>query len=129
MRELGAGSHSRLAEDVRKVRLDRLGAQKEPRGDVSIRQAGCDESCNLELLRGQLVEGRRVAPTRALTGSASDRATRAPRGTTLRQRAGRPRTEGTRRSHGGGPSVAPRSPGPRAAPPPPRFCLRARAPR
>src|SRR5215217_2850528 len=68
MRELGAGSHSRLAEDVRKVRLDRLGAQKEPRGDVSIRQAGCDESCNLELLRGQLVEGRRVAPTRALTG-------------------------------------------------------------
>src|SRR5215213_8498103 len=68
MRELGAGSDSRLAEDVREVRLDRLGAQKEPRGNVSIRQAGCDEPRNLELLRGQLVEGRRVAPTRALTG-------------------------------------------------------------
>ncbi len=68
MRELGAGSHSRLLEDVRKVRLDRLRAQEEPRGDVPIRQAGGDEPRNLELLRGQLVEGRRVTPSRALAG-------------------------------------------------------------
>src|SRR5215204_2484508 len=68
MSELGAGSHSRLAEDVRKVRLDRLGAQEQPRGDVSIRQPGRDEPRYLELLRGQLAEGRWVAPTRSLTG-------------------------------------------------------------
>src|SRR5918995_5456465 len=68
MRELGAGSHSRLLEDVRKVRLDRLRAQEEPRGDLPVRQAGGDELRNLELLRGQLAEGRGVAPTRPLTG-------------------------------------------------------------
>src|SRR4029453_9246570 len=68
MSELGAGSPSRLLEDGPKVRLDRLGAQKKPRGDVPVGQAGGDEPRNLELLRGQLVEGRRVAPTRTLPG-------------------------------------------------------------
>src|SRR5215207_3435579 len=68
MRELGASSHSRLAEDVRKVRLDRLWAQKKPRRDVPIRQAGRDEPRNLELLRRQLAAGRGITPTRALTG-------------------------------------------------------------
>src|SRR5918994_4512201 len=67
MGELGAGSHSGLAENACKVRLDRLRAQKEPRGDVSIREAGGNEPRNLDLLRGQLVEGRRVAPPRTRT--------------------------------------------------------------
>jgi hypothetical protein len=50
------------------VRLDRLRAQEEPRGDLPVRQAGGDELRNLELLRGQLAEGRGVAPTRPRTG-------------------------------------------------------------
>src|SRR5215207_7142788 len=183
MRELGASSHSRLAEDVRKVRLDRLWAQKKPRRDVPIRQAGRDEPRNLELLRRQLAAGRGITPTRALTGRPelgprtlrpelgadgfealqgcpeafagvsaalqsaqqlavaelgsralpavppADRATRAPHGTRLRPRAGRPRSGGTGRSHVGGWSVGPRPLGPPAAPRPPLVCRRARAPR
>ena len=56
MRELGAGSHSRLAEDARGASRSPRGSEKEAQR-LPIRQAGGDEPRDVELLRCQLVAG------------------------------------------------------------------------
>ena len=55
-----------LQEDLAQVVLDRLGAHEELRGGVAVARPGGDELGDAQLLRGEVVDRRRVALARAL---------------------------------------------------------------
>jgi hypothetical protein len=52
------------------VNLNRLDAQEEPGTDIAVRQPVGDEQRDLELLRSQLLGGRRGAPTKMFPAGA-----------------------------------------------------------
>src|SRR6185436_19752901 len=68
--ELGARGQAELAEHLAQVVVDRARAEVELCGDLAVGHAGGDESGDLQLLWGQLVERRGVAPPGRLAGGA-----------------------------------------------------------
>jgi hypothetical protein len=59
-----------LPVDAGQVNLNRLDAQEEPGTDIAVRQPVGDEQRDLELLRSQLLGGRRGAPTKMFPAGA-----------------------------------------------------------
>src|SRR5436190_9675946 len=65
--ELAARGDPQLGERLAQVVVDRAGAEEEPRGNLLVRRALADEPGDLQLLRRELVERARTAPTGGLT--------------------------------------------------------------
>src|SRR5215208_6146635 len=68
--QLCSGAEADLAEDLAQVVVDRARAEVELCGNLAVGHAGGDEPRDLQLLRGELVERRGVAPPGRLAGGA-----------------------------------------------------------
>ena len=68
--QLGPRCDAELAEDLAQVVVDRAGAEVELCGDLAVGHAARHEAGDLQLLRGELVERRGIAPSCRLAGSA-----------------------------------------------------------
>ena len=70
LHELGPRGHAELAEDLAQVIVDRARAEEQLCRDLAVGHAFGHETGDLQLLRGELVERRRVAPPGRLAGRA-----------------------------------------------------------
>src|SRR3990170_729463 len=66
--ELRTRADAELAVDAAEVRLDRLRAEEERCPRLAVRRAACDDECDLELLRRQLLCCGGRPPSRLLSG-------------------------------------------------------------